>query len=459
VIQVQRHGVGWEVQPDLAPHLAALLADEGCLIKESPVKQVTRRRAAGQTWFVKRYRHAGVWLRPLKFYFKPSQARQEWELARRLEALGVPIVRHVALGEQWGFGLRESLLITEGFEGAPLDEADDVDLAGVTAFVRHLHERGVLQTDLHPGNILRHPTTGELRLVDLHGTTLQTALSTDERERNLAYLRMFLPIPVSAATRQLSERMRRDYLARRARRCLRHNREFEPRRYGPLHWNVRKPWLDAATEAILTDPDGFLAQRAEILKPGRSSTVGRAPGRVLKRFNLRKWENLLKDFFRASKARRAYLKAYHLELAGVPTARPVAVAERRLGGLLLLRSYFLMEAIPDAQHLGQWTSNPRQATQALAALVARLHREGFSHRDLKETNLVFDRAGKPYVIDLEGLEFLGVVPRARVLDDLARLERAARALPRFSPELRRVFVRNYARGRGGRVGEFFGSGA
>ena len=108
--------------------------------------------------------------------------------------------------------------------------------------------------------------------------------------------------------------------------------------------------------------------------------MGRAGGVVLKRYNLRKLTNLLKDLFRASKARRAFRKAYHLELAGVPTARPLATADRRLGGLLL-RSYLLMEEIPDAQHLGQWRGDPYVAARTAAALLPKLHHEGFRHRD------------------------------------------------------------------------------
>lgn len=454
VIRVTLHGVHWDVRPDLAPHLEAVLASEGSGIKESPVKLVTRHEAAGRTWFIKRYRHCRVPARPLKYYFKPSQARQEWDLALRLERLGIPIVRHAALGERWGFGLRESILVTEGFDGQPLDETPDADMQAVMAFVQTLHDRGVLQRDLHPGNILRHAATGELRLVDLHGTVIRPTLRPEEREANLATLRISLPIPVAPAILELSRQMRRKCLVRRARRCLRHNRDFEPRRIGPLRWQVRRVWMNAATEAILGDPDGFLASRAEILKAGRSSTVGRADERVLKRFNLRKPLNVLKDLFRWSKARRAFFKAYHLEIAGVPTARPIAVADRRVAGFLW-RSYFLMEEIADARHLGLWVGDARQAVTAVAEVIARLHEEGFTHRDLKETNLVFDVTGKLHLIDLEGLEFLEVVPRERALRDLARLEDGARALPGFTPALRRQFVRRYTQARGLRPRAFF----
>lgn len=447
MIRLAQAGVRWEVQPDFAPLLEAVLNAPANSVKTSHVKRVTMHQVAGRSYFVKRYLHRGVALRPLKFFFKASQARQEWKLAQRLEQLGVPLVRHVALGERWGFGLLESTLITEGFDGQPLDAAPAVDLQAVLAFVARLHECGVLQRDLHPGNILLAPKSGELRLVDIHGTVIKPALTPEERAANLAFLRVFLPIPVEPEIAALSARQRRDYFALRSRRCLRHNREFASRRFGGLPWHVRLPFLNAASEAILRDPDGFLATRATILKPGRSSTVGRADGLVLKRYNLRKPGNLLKDLFRPSKARRAYRKAYHLELVGVATARPIAVADRRRLGFVA-RSYLLMEEIPDARHLGQSQGDGHCAARELGDLLAKLHNEGFSHRDLKETNLVFDSVGRGLLIDLEGLEFVGVLPLRRAVADLTRLARAARKLPQFTPAHWQTFLRRYCRGRG-----------
>ena len=444
VAQLVKDGVHWEVDSSLAARLDGLLRAAGQIIKESPAKRVTRHAFESRTFFIKRYRHEAFGLRPWKFLLKPSQARQEWRVAQRLEALGVPIVRHLALGERWRFGLRESILITEGFDGRPLDEVTRPDLAAVLGFVGRLHDRGVLQRDLHPGNLLLNERTGELRLVDLHGTSIQRVVTPSEREANLAFLRIFLPIPLPAAVVGLSQRLRRDYLAHRAGRCLKHNREFEPRRLGGLRWHVRRPMLSAEAESLLGDPDGFLAAGARLLKSGRSATIGRVHGLVLKRYNLRKWLNLIKDLFRPSKARRAYRQSYHLELAGILTARPIATADRRVLGLLW-SSYLLMEEVSEARHLGQWQGDSRHGARVLAELLARLHNEGFSHRDLKETNLVFDASDHLFLIDMEGLAHLGSVPMARAALDLARLARAAAQLPRCSRAERFRFLRVYCR--------------
>jgi tRNA A-37 threonylcarbamoyl transferase component Bud32 len=448
MIRLDKNGVRWEMQPDIALVLDEILTLSGSTIKEAPAKLVTVHSVRGKTYYVKRYRHSAVALRPLKFFFKPSQARQEWELAQKLETLGLPIVRHVAIGERWSWrGLLESMLITEGFDGKPLNEVAEVNPEAALRFVNRMHELGVLQRDLHPGNILVAPRTGEMRLVDLYCTEIKPYLTEAERALNLALLRIHLPVKVSPEVERLSAQERRRRLYYRSKRCLKHNREFAPKNLGGLPWQIRLPFQNAEVERLLAAPDEFLAARAHILKPGRSSTVGKAGGLVLKRYNFRKFGNLFKDLFRLSKARRAFRKAYHLELVGIPTARCIATADRRVARVLL-HSYFLMEEIPGAIHLGQWRGDNAHAIQAVAALLAKLHNLGFSHRDLKETNLIFDRDQRLYLIDFEGLEYLETVPPDRARADFARLERALAALPQFSEAERIALRERYEKLRG-----------
>ena len=381
VTRFEKDGVAWELADELP--LDAILSNAGNRVKESDVKLVTRHEIAGKTYYVKRYRHAAVPLRPLKFFFKPSQARQEWELAQKIKA---PVVKHLALGERWGFGLQESVLITEGFDG---HEPTAADADRVLEFVRQLHAAGVLQRDLHPGNIL---VGKELRLVDLHGTELRRPTAS-EIEENLARLRIFLPIDVPP-----NKNLEQQFYAHRARRCLKRNRDFD-RQDG---WYCRKEfWKDE-----WRDTEAFFA-RAKILKHGRTSLVGSADGVVMKQYSLRRPSRLIKDLFRRSRAVKAYLKAYHLELVGIPTARPFAAGRR------WFRSWFVMEEI----------QNVRQAdSDAARKLIARLHAAGFSHRDLKPSNIVANDKGT-YLIDLEGLRFLGEVSPEQRTKDLARFER------------------------------------
>lgn len=202
----------------------------------------------------------------------------------------------------------------------------------------------------------------------------------------------------------------------------------ETRRRGGMQWLVRVSRLSARVEGILNAPEDFIA-RGRVLKPSRSSAVSAEGGLVLKRYNLRKWRNAILDLFRGSRARRAFRKACCLELHGIATARPIAAGDERLG-LLPLRSYFLMEEIPDAAPLSQWGGDRRGACRTVAGLLGRLHREGFTHRDLKAGNIVFDGDGRPHLIDLDGLRFVCRVSDRRAVDDLARLAEDAAGWPR-----------------------------
>lgn len=452
VTRLKRDGIRWDMAPGCEPLLAPLLAQTGRVVKESPAKRVSAHEVGGRTYYVKRYRHDAVPLRSLKYLFKTSPARREWRLALQLEALGVPVVRHVAHGERWnGLGLRESILITEGFDGRPLDEAPDIPPAAVMQFVDQLHEFGVLHEDLHPGNILGRAKPLEFRLLDLDKTKLLTQIPAGEREDNLAFLGISLRLPLSGRAAERQVELRRQLLYERSWRCLRHNREFAPRRIGGLRWRVRLPLLTPAVERVMGDPDEFLLSRSKLLKRGQTATIGVADGFVLKRFNFRKLLNLAKDIFRPSRPRRAFRKSYHLELAGVPTARVVGVAERRVLGLLL-RSYQLMEEIPNAVTLQKLMRNggapTREQTRAAARLVARLHEEGFTHGDLNERNLMLDGEGKLFLIDLDALEFLGAVPAERAAKDLARLAQDVAGHAGVSRAQRESFLRHYCRARG-----------
>lgn len=410
----------WRLANDFAPVLEELWrARPAEIIKDDRMKFVARYEVRGKIFYVKRYRHAAFPLRPLKFLCKPSQAAEEWRIAQECDARGVPAVRHVALGERWSArGLLESVLITEGFAGVPLEAKHKPFFAAVLELVRTMARAGITHRDFHPANLLVNEQTGELRLVDLYGaqTTSHGALNIELRL--LAQLRVSLPLQVSQAATQAARVLRKQLLAQRARRCLKSNRDFARHKFGKLRWQVRRETLSEPVRAALQEPDAFL-RRGRLLKDGRSSTVGAADGLVLKRHNFRKLLNPLKDFIRGSRGRRDFLKGYHLELCGIPTARVIATADIRVLGIPM-RSYTLMWEIPGAVDASR--ASDAQIPE-LANVLAKLHDEGFTHRDLKETNLLFDAHGKAHLIDLDGLKFVFDLPHGEAAANLQRLAR------------------------------------
>ncbi len=435
----------WTVADDFAPRLANVLkASRIEIIKDDRAKFVARHEFNGRAFYVKRYRHGAFALRPAKFLVKASQAEQEWKLAAELEKRAVRIVRHVALGKQWsGRGLVESVLITEAFDGVPVERRHEMFFPKVIDLVREMARAKVAHFDFHPANLLLNETSGEIRLIDLYGAKISDQETAQEIEAMLfAQLCISLPLPVSAGIKERSRELRKDRLAERARRCLKSNRDFTRRKFGKFSWQVRRAAITPAVEAVLRDPDEFLSL-ARVLKAGRSSTVGAANGLVLKRHNFKKPLNLGKDIVRGSRGRRDFLKAYHLELCELPTACVIATADDRVLGAAP-RSFVLMEEIPHAIDAGRASD---AEIIKLGFFIAQLHAEGFTHRDLKETNILFSREGHPHLIDLDGLKFVKSVMVPEAAANLRRLAQGLAAAGKLTRRNVIGFMLNYCRTR------------
>jgi tRNA A-37 threonylcarbamoyl transferase component Bud32 len=440
------------LRDEFRPLLEAVLASPGSIVRESPARTVTFHRLGDRAYYIKRYWMGRSLWRRLLFLVRRPPGEAQWDAGLRLERLGVPVVRFLACGLRRSFrGLEESILITEGFDGVSLAEDSVSDWSTVLRFVQAMHDRGVIQPDLHVGNLLISPESGELRLVDAGHVRFQRAVSPAERRENLAFLRLSVPIPLPNDIERLSLRLRSGVLSRRSRRCLKHNREFAPHRFGELTWQVRSPFLTESLRRIAEDPDRFLEGEARLLKAGRTTTVGCRDGLVLKRFNFVKPASLLKDLLRGSRAKRSYRLAYHLELLGIPTPRPLAFGDRKRAGFPV-GSYCVTEEIPDARTLANVLETDQAIDRALvrnlADLVAGLHSEGFSHRDLKTTNFLVGSAGKVLLLDLDGLRFRGRISEAVTGANLARLARAVLGAARVGRAERLVFLLRYYRKRG-----------
>ncbi len=202
-------------------------------------------------------------------------------------------------------------------------------------------------------------------------------------------------------------------------------------RVGQLTWRIRSnAWVKELTP-VLENPDAFLANRELQFKNTRTVTVSRIPplapglpGLVMRRLNYGQPIHRLRDWLRPTRARRAFVIGLRLEKTGVNTPRPVAAAEaRRLQWPL--RAYLITEEVPGAQTLARFLTSrvppPRSVVHELAALIAGLHERGFSHRDLKATNVLLDRAEHPHLIDLDGIRFCGRISNRRAAEDLTRL--------------------------------------
>jgi hypothetical protein len=157
-----------------------------------------------------------------------------------------------------------------------------------------------------------------------------------------------------------------------------------------------------------------------------------------KRFRPRTPGEALRGAFRTSPALKAWRLAHALEIRGIATPKPLLAASRRRLGIPA-ESVLFCEGYPDARPLDAFAREARAGGREggrrwrgflarLGRLVGRMHRLGFSHRDLKAGNVlaVGGAAAAPVLADLDGLRSRGTVAPARRAKDLARLLRTAR---------------------------------
>jgi tRNA A-37 threonylcarbamoyl transferase component Bud32 len=227
-------------------------------------------------------------------------------------------------------------------------------------------------------------------------------------------------------------------------------------RRGELRWLVRTNATDKTLDAVLENPDAFLANPTQHFKNSHNVTIARIPragqtGWVLRRLNYGKPLHRLRDSLRPTRAHRAFKHGLRLEQAGVATARVLAVGEvRRLGWPM--RAYLLTEEIPCAITLQQLLQGDPAtvptAVVSLAQILARLHNAGFSHRDLKAANVLFDEQVRPHLIDLDGVRRMRGSTQRQAVADLARLAKDVVSAPSVSTRHALLFLQIYCQRRG-----------
>jgi len=179
-------------------------------------------------------------------------------------------------------------------------------------------------------------------------------------------------------------------------------------------WFDRHCCWDAALPADLVEqlcrnPDGLLAAGSK-LQHKLSCTVVRidhAAGEfVWKRYAGGGLRRLRRALVRPSPARKAWIDGRFLQEAGVPTPRPRAYVERRVGPIKT-DSYVLMDYIPGTS-LYRFMRYERPAehvvrglAQQVAAIWQRLDDMAVCHNDFKTENLLVDPQGKLWLIDLD----------------------------------------------------------
>ena len=336
-------------------------------------------------------------------WFRSGKGRNEGRRAAKLEAIGVPTITPVALGERRVRKLLfENFLVTEEIPNTlPLDEFVErrlplmsparrgrlrrdlaVTLADLTA---RLHDAGFVHKDFHPGNLLIHLGPDDslrLAVIDLDALRQIRDLGWGDVRENLALLNHYfwtrcnrsdryrflqaylqarrqpgapgirdLARAVEKSTRVWAERLWKRW----GRRCWGRNKYFFTDRNATGRAIASRDLDPATVRSLLADPEALIrAEGSVILKDSRTALVaettipvkGRPTRVILKRFNSKKLLEGLLNRVRTSRGGRAWQAGQHLKSRGIATPDNLAylvVAPRGLRGWFGARREYLVQ--------------------------------------------------------------------------------------------------------------------
>jgi tRNA A-37 threonylcarbamoyl transferase component Bud32 len=412
-------------------------------------------------------------------------ARRELSGLRAIHDAGIPGPNVLAIGTC--AGSREPILLLERITQAVelrtlLEQATQPQirvqtLARAVEFIARQHEAGLVQEDLHPGNMLwcrgkwhaidgstvrvtrgRRPVAESAGLHNLGMFLAQLRPADNDLLEELCAI--YFRTCGRAASNEDIDRVRRSREACRARRikiCLRKSTrdctEFMRFTEGPLTIVCHRCDDSPDLRRILRAPDEAIAAGI-CLKNGNSATAARVDledrSLVIKRYNLRRGGLLrtLRFLLGPSRAWRSWRTGQYLRAMEIATPRPVAVMERRYGPIRTA-GYFVTEYVSGRR--GQELFASKELTDAEASrladatmsLVRRLYDVKLAHGDLNSRNFIY-RDSEPLLIDLDASRQYrsGVLRRWAHLRDCCRLLRNFTAPTIVYRELRARMARH-----------------
>ena len=195
-------------------------------------------------------------------------------------------------------------------------------------------------------------------------------------------------------------------------------------RFGDVTWHASaasfpraEAWLQRHFLSIFDRVDS-------LLKKDTGSRVAAADGFVIKESTARRGRSGVRFGMRRSGSLRAFRLGVELTRLGVRTPRPVAWATvRRLG--IRMRDFLITEHVCAASSLSarfeecrRHAENRKRLMEALGHLLASFHVQGYSNRDLKDTNVLAggDDGRELWAVDLDGVRRIRITRRRAIKD-------------------------------------------
>ncbi len=373
----------------------------------------------------------------IKVFVGPS-ARRYWKReingVAAIEAAGVATPKLLWKGRlpHGGYALAFEYIEHTASLAERWDPRDNALCDKVMSLLARLHDNGVTQNDIHPGNFLI--SDDEIYVVDGGdiGRKELKPLSQNKTLKNLAlflaqfhkHQELIIENPFRfyrahrgwARDREVNRKLHRyimhcrnerkeAYIKKAFRECTRFTCSQTFSRFRVCERQYKTPelieLLDHLDEAIAA---------GELIKDGNTATVAKIDSPlgplVVKRYNMKNPWHRFTRAFRKSRAWISWANTYRLEFLGIGTLQPIALVEDRLGPLRG-KAYFVTRYVeaPDATRIME--VDDLDATMgSIVDLLKELNDSGITHGDLKANNfLLIDDEVK--IIDLDSMRDRG----------------------------------------------------
>ena len=457
----------------------------------------------------------------LRECFRTTKAKNEFKMALDLLALGIPTIAPLAFGSSSGF-IPDSFIISHTIENAiPLNDywealqnqswEESWDhrhnlIKALAIFLAALHRKGVVHTDLHPGNLMvetQQQKPSRIIMLDLHPVRIHgTSVPWEIRLENLAMLDRWAALHAS-----LADRMRLwDYYTKEViefeganafafhdkywlkkqivimkalesnanmklwssfdLRCMGNNRRFKKFHRNTIQGHhVSDLGKDCLIDLVNLQTESGNTPHLKILKKSKSSEVisltlndGAIERKLIyKKIFATKMLDPLLTLFRPDGSSRSWTMGHALIIRQLPTPRPLAMWHTHTLGLKV-DGVIITEEIPDALDLPKYllkidlldeplkTQVLRVLVEKVAHLIRKMHDLAVSHRDLKSPNLMVSESGgdvKIWLVDLVGVRTHTHLPDDRKAQNLARLNSSFVNSKQISNTEKLRFLRQY----------------
>ena len=462
---------GYENIPDMFnpdDFLSNLNGKRYILVKENRVRSVISMPASGinaNGIYIKYFKRGGF-KEYIKHLFVPTKARTEWEVGNALRSNDIKTALPLAISE----GKRGLLMVTETVTNSEelmefftanyvsfLSEGKEFEkrmlLNKLAVFIRDIHEKGFCHYDLHAGNILikfnkeQNVTGYDLYLMDLHRVKIFKSVSTNKRIFNLAqifnslssimtmsdkfdFIRSYGDSAFDNVTdekelvRQIDEqssKIRNIHYRSRRKRCLKESSVFSRRMIANMKMFFRKGYDTDSLHELIEKHNSALINNdsAVIMKCDSKTALTRHAFKdktvqnvVVKQYRVGCFGCLLKNLFRGSAGRKAWVAGNGLRVYGLNTPLPLALLEKKRSGITT-GSYLIMEEVKDSLEMDRYIlknldnrkdiKKKKALISNIANTLGEMHNHNIFHHDLKTCNIMVKENGKSF--DFTFLDF------------------------------------------------------